>query len=402
MSQYFSKKGIVSYEDASTVDAFERLRISAAQTIFDSKQLYDKSPLFWDEVISGGATSVYDQSNAQTVLTVSAPGDSVIRQTKQRFNYQPGKSQLILMTGNFGTPVAGVTRRVGAFDGENGMFFELNGTTLNLVIRKNSIDTMVPQGSWNIDNFDGNGPSDAIFDSEQGQVFVIDYEWLGLGRVRFGFFVNGTLYYAHQFVFSNLFPTVYTRTPNAPLRYQITSTVAIGPPGADMTHICGTVVSEGGLNETGYIRAAGTNNIHLVATSTAIIYPVLGMRLKATHLDATIIPTTLSMISATNDAFRWLLTFNPTVTGAFAYGALADSALEICRFTNTNTITAAPGTIIAEGYASVDTLQASADLSSAQKLGATVGGVRDELILAVQGINPAANIHASLNWRELV
>lgn len=122
MSQYFSKRGIVSYDDASTVDAFERLRISAAQTIFDSKQLYDKAPLFWNEQTVGSATSVFDQPNAQTTMTVFAPGDLVIRQTKQRFNYQPGKSQLILMTGNLGDPVAGVIKRLGSFDSENGIF----------------------------------------------------------------------------------------------------------------------------------------------------------------------------------------------------------------------------------------------------------------------------------------
>lgn len=229
----------------------------------------------------------------------------------------------------------------------------------------------------------------------------MDYEWLGLGRVRFGFFVRGTLYYAHEFVFSNLVPTVYTRTPNGPLRYEISSTVPVGFPGSQLTHICGTVISEGGLNETGYIRAGGTGNIALVASSTAQIYPVVGLRLKPTHLDATIIPKSLSIITQTPDSFRWALTFNPTVTGAFTYNALNNSALELCRFTNANTITAAPGTTVAEGWAQNDTQTVSAQLETALRLGSTISGVRDELILAVQGLSPDANIYASLNWREL-
>jgi len=43
-----------------------------------------------------------------------------------RFNYQPGKSQEILMTGILDRSGGGtgVQRRVGCFDDDNGLFFE--------------------------------------------------------------------------------------------------------------------------------------------------------------------------------------------------------------------------------------------------------------------------------------
>jgi len=41
------------------LDAFARLRVSNPETIFDSKQIYDKQDLFWSDEItgSGGVTT---------------------------------------------------------------------------------------------------------------------------------------------------------------------------------------------------------------------------------------------------------------------------------------------------------------------------------------------------------
>lgn len=45
---------IIQGGDPTNLDAFARLRVSNPQTIFDSKQIYDTQPLFWDnQQISG-------------------------------------------------------------------------------------------------------------------------------------------------------------------------------------------------------------------------------------------------------------------------------------------------------------------------------------------------------------
>ena len=102
---------------ATSYDAFGRFRVSDPSTVFESKQLVDSSPLFWDEVISGSASSTYSQVEARTRLAVTANGtDYAIRQTKMSFNYQAGKSQEILIT-TYIPPQANVTKRVGLFNG---------------------------------------------------------------------------------------------------------------------------------------------------------------------------------------------------------------------------------------------------------------------------------------------
>ena len=77
----------------SSADAFGRLRVSEPYTNFDTKFLYDKVPLLWDESVIGG-TSTHDATNACIDMSVTASCHSVIRQTKSRFNYKSGKSQL--------------------------------------------------------------------------------------------------------------------------------------------------------------------------------------------------------------------------------------------------------------------------------------------------------------------
>ena len=105
----------------ATRDSFGHLRVSQPYTNFDSKFLYDKLPLLWDEAVTGGS-STHDPDNACINLTVSANGHSVIRQTKQRFNYKSCKSQLFLFTGVLGAGVSQTVKRVGAFDDDNGLF----------------------------------------------------------------------------------------------------------------------------------------------------------------------------------------------------------------------------------------------------------------------------------------
>lgn len=151
----------IRYSDSGSLDAFARLRTSFPFTVFDSKQLNDKSPLFWDEVISnvsGNATSTHSVSNACTTMAVGAnAGDYIIRQTKMRFNYQPGKSHLIIMTGVMSTQ-SGVTKRIGYFNtstvapytaSTDGLYFENDGTEVSVNIAKSGAINKISQALWN-------------------------------------------------------------------------------------------------------------------------------------------------------------------------------------------------------------------------------------------------------------
>jgi hypothetical protein len=401
------KVALQEYGDTPSIDAFARLRMSAPFTIFDSKQLHDKQPLFWDEELGGSATSTHSSINSETALTVTnGSSDYVIRQTKQRFNYQPGKSQLIFMT--FQSPqISGVTSRIGLFDNassdtlvpNNGIFFECDGTVSWNICKNGSITETATQANWNVDKLDGTGDSELTLDLTATQIMIIDFEWLGVGRVRAGFVIDGIIYYVHYFNHANdnTFSTVYMSTPNLPLRYTIQTD---GTNGSTLKHICSSVISEGGIEKTGVLRGVDTGGTLITTLNTGNSYAILGIRLKTTHLDITVFPEDLSVICATNDIFLWSLQLNPTIAGTFTYGDVTNSSIQYATGANTNTITT-PGEVFASGFT---TQKATSDinLKTALNIGSKIDGTRDELVLVITPISANLSAGGALTIRELL
>jgi hypothetical protein len=393
------------------VDAFSRLRVSSPYTLFESKQLHDKLPTTWDEVLSGSATSVHVSADAKTSMTVTAlSSDFVIRQTKSFFNYQAGKSQLCLVTASAMGNQTGVTKRLGLFsdDGtnnnltpKNGIFFSSNGTDFSWNIAKNSvIEQTVNRTNWD-DPMNGTGASGINLDFNKVQIFFIDFSWLGVGSVRVGFIIDEIMHTAHIFRHSNISTSVYMSTPNLPFRYDIQSD---GTGGGVMDTICSSIMSEGGQEKTGLIKSISRGANVFQTQNDTDIYPLITIRLQEGKEDISVTPTDVSVILTSNADFRWALVLNPTIAGtdAASFTPINNSAVEydISR-DNTNKLTG--GEEIATGY--VDKGQKTEIQSTINdeifKLGKFIDGTRDELVLAVQPVvGSNENFYGSIGWRE--
>jgi len=320
-----------------------------------------------------------------------------IRQTFQRFNYQPGKSMLIMLTGILGDGI-GLTRRCGYYDDNNGLFFSLESGTVKVVRRTSvtgsPVDNKVSQSDWNIDKMDGSGDSGIILDFDKAQLFLIDFEWLGLGRVRMGFVVNGRIYYCHQFLNGNSLSAVYMSTPNLPLRYEISND---GTGGAGtLQHVCSTVISEGGSQNLGIVRHddSGTTGSLTIGTT----YAVFGIKLKGSRLSASVIVEAVSLIVSTaNDQAHWELRFNPTVASTFNFNGQAHSAVETAHGSAANTVTG--GYSLQGGYFD-SSLPFTVPLSNMLRLGASISGTPDTLVVCCRPMT-SLSAEASMTWREL-
>lgn len=399
----------LSFGDSPNLDAFSRLRVSNPATVFDSKLLADNQPLTWDDQQTAGtATSTYNTNQSSVTLAVTSGATGTrVRQTYRRFNYQPGKSQLVFLTGILGANVANVTKRLGLFDANNGFFFESDGTDVGVVRRTFTsgvaVDNRVAQSAWNLDKMDGSGPSGINLDFTKVQIFLIDFEWLGVGRIRMGFVVNGMIHYCHQFLIANVISLVSLSVPNLPLRYELSSSVAAD---ADLTAICGCVISEGGQNSTGNLFSVDRGSTGLQTLNDAGVYPLIAIRLKSTQQFATVNPKNLSIICTSTAAYRWVLLLNPTITGtALSFTALTNSAIEydVSR-TNTSKVMAGTGTQVQSGYAqNQGDSNVAVMLDSNIRLGASIAGVSDILVLAVQRVTGTTEtFFGSLGWREEV
>jgi hypothetical protein len=85
-----------------------------------------------------------------------------------------------------------------------------------------------PQEDWNIDQFDGEGPSGYKLDVGRMQMVYIDYTWYGAGTIRFGMRgVNGKIVWCHRIAQNNVNNGAYQRSGNLPARYEVTNDPSI-------------------------------------------------------------------------------------------------------------------------------------------------------------------------------
>lgn len=398
--------------DSSSVDAFGRYRISNPVTLFDSKQIFDEAPLFWNEELESGAgiTSAHSTDTASTVITSTLnTAGKFTRQTFMRFNYQPGKSQLILMTGVLDRSGGGtgVERRMGAFDDNNGLFFEDDAGTIGVTRRTNvtgtPVDNTVVQSSWNIDKMDGTGPSGITVDWTKAQLFYIDFGWFGIQRARMGLEIGGVVHLVHEFLSGNILDKVFMSNPNLPLRYQMITTGS--SPASTFEAICQSVISEGGREDNGILRYSSTDGTTVNANSAGVIYAIHALRLKTTHLEASVRIEGLSIVNGSNADFEWLLILNPTVAVAVTFADQDNSALQAANGNagNPSTSTVTGGVVLAGGYvvASGSSGDVTIGISNARLLGAAIDGTRDEIYLCMRPLTPNANAKGGITRREL-
>ena len=402
--------GGVTYNNAgnisASIDAFGRMRVSTPYTLFDGNLRYRDNAFKWDQSDAGSATSTFLPNESSVLMTVTGNGDSCIRQSKQVFSYQPGKSLMTLATFVMTTPTAGLRQRVGYFGAQNGVYFEADGTTLNLVIRKytsGSVDDTtekIPQSQWNVDRLNGQGGQNNIsgltLDVSKAQIWWSDVEWLGVGSVRCGFVINGQFIICHIFHHANILDKVYMTTANLPVRYELTSTGSAGT----MRAICSSVLSEGGYANRSQSRSIATALTGRELSNT-VYRPIICLRLKSANIDSVVVPIKFDLYGLQQAGFIYKIILNPTLTDANWTSAGTDSSIEY----DLSATALSGGTTVDQGIfvgapkggaASVS----SNDVDFSQQLGRTIAGVSDIWCLAAISTSNNDDVAASVSWQE--
>jgi hypothetical protein len=404
-NQYWTPQVSSTSSRSGATDAFGRQRVSNPETIFNSKQIFDNQPLYWDDIQESGSgtSSTYSSDRASSVLAVSATtAGKRTRQTFMRFNYQPSKSQLIFITGILKKSGggSGITTRMGLFDNDNGLFLE-SDTTTNLVLRSSvsgsAVDTSTAQSNWNIDTMDGNGASGITLDFSKTQILVIDFEWLGVGRVRFGFNVDGVTYYCHEILNANNKDAVYMSTPNLPLRYQIENDGTGAA--SSLEAICSAVISEGGKEEIGTNTYASTGGTSIETTKTQM-NALVAIRLKESAVGCTVDITDMSIITTSNDNYEWQLISNPSGIDGLSYSSIDNySRVEYAIAPSETHISG--GYPMGGGYGQAKSEIYGDQLKNQLKLGSSITGGRDVIVLGLKPLGSSnAIVYGGMSMRE--
>jgi hypothetical protein len=433
-------------------DAFGRQRVSELFTLGDYKHIYAIDPNFLDSTANGG-TVTFDANQAAAVLATSSnTGSYAIHQTKFYHHYQPGKSQLIYSSVNFRAPHRNVTKRTGYFDDRDGIYFEQVGSdtadgttvststqTLNWVIRtyvggsasEATFNTTVnglaytykrrvPQSEWNIDPCDGTGPSGFKLDITKTHLCWIDFQWLGVGRVRCGFVHNGALITAHEYYHSNILPTVYMSNPNLPVRCEIRNTGTT--PGGAFDQICASVMSEGGYVESGIDWSVFSTN-RATPTPGQTRFPLIAIRLKNTFQDypnrLSVRPLSLGLFAKTEPIVYEVVkltstaSLSTTAPGGLVWTSANDnSGVEYC--VNATGFTAADVDRFASGYVPSGSSQnslspvATGPLTAAKKniISQNIDSTDSEVFVVIvstifAGNQLTADVACAIQWREI-
>lgn len=387
----------VTLSKNSMVDASGRLRVSQLSTIGEYKMLNNT---FNSLVLEKVGTATFTDSNNKVGMSVTS-GQYGIIQSKQYHPYLNGKSQLIeITTANFGTDL-NVEKSIGyissnavapynsSLDGirlhksVNDVYsFQIwrNGTKIIEILRDN----------W-IDKLDGTGPSGMTIDFNKFNVFGFDFLYLGGTSISLFVMYKGEFRLVYEYFYSNTDSEPFVLSPNKPIRYEIRSTTGSG----NMDFICSLVASESMNYKTiGQSVVISGTNAGIVATTAGTTYAICGVRKAVNSRDIfSLVRTFTGALSTTNDYAKFALYLNPTISGTFSFGSLANTPFEYAVGTASNTLTG--GFEIEASYGSQSTSTISEFENILARLNSTINNTMDMIVLGITPILGSANITAT-------
>ena len=172
---------------------------------------------------SGTITQTNSMLSLQTGATTTS---SATLKSRSRLQYQPGQGAACLFTALYTTGATGSTQVTGIGNDIDGFFFGYNGTSFGILHRNSSTDTWIPQNSWNQDVCNGTGPSGIVLDTTKGNVYKIQFQWLGFGRINFYIEnqANGNFVLVHQIQYANANTIPSISNPSLQIMSQVQNT----------------------------------------------------------------------------------------------------------------------------------------------------------------------------------
>jgi hypothetical protein len=396
----------------ANIDAFNRLRVSNPETLFESSHRYSANDL-WAELSTGpGSSGVFNPDQGLIDINVDdSAGSEVIRETKRIFVYQPGKSLLVMSTFAMSPAKTGLRQRVGYFGEKNGFYVQQNNSQVSFV-RRSSVsgslnEFVVSQENWNTDKLNGTGKSGITLDISKAQILWMDFEWLGTGTVRMGFVIDGKFIICHKFHHANVISQTYITTASLPIRYEITDTAATSG-SSTLKQICSTVISEGGFGLVGAQQGVGTpiTAAKDLGEVAGVYVPVVTIRLKSQFPDAVAILTALSLVGITNNAnYSWEIIYGGATAGGSGTWLSAAPNQSVEYKLDATSITG--GRVLTAGYTQgsnqgSSTISLSKDsLFKFQLERDFLNGEYYEITLACASNVVGADVFGSIDWEEI-
>ena len=176
---------------------------------------YNINPGIIASVTDGVTGSVVHETNFAKLSTGAAADGHAQIVTLKSARYIPGIGGMARFTAKFATPVADSIQWIGMMNTEDGWAFGYNGTVFGILRRAAGVDVWYPQSEWN-------GDKTGWLDTTKGNVYQIEYQWLGYGAQTF-FIENfdGELIHVHTIKYAGQNVDTSVDNPNLPLAARV-------------------------------------------------------------------------------------------------------------------------------------------------------------------------------------
>jgi hypothetical protein len=383
-----------------------RLQVTNPEIIFFNTFQYGTETDVWDTSTTSGGTATHLASESAIDMAVtSTAGSQVIRQTQNVMRYIPGRNANLAFAVRYETPVVGIRRRVGLFNGTDGFYFEDNGGDYACVITSSTsgstVITRVARADWNGDKLDGTGPSGIVADPTAQQLISMSYEWYGAGQIIFQYVIDGQTIVIHKFNTGNILESPWCKTPFLPIRLELTNVT-----GAAGTHHLyqgsNSVSNEGSTQYYGVGESYLTSLSGITMASANTFYPILSIRLKATALQGIALPTFFQAATVHVDIF-YKFVKNATLTqGTWTDMPGGNAFTQYLESPATGTTALTDGSVLDTGMI-INNVGNKIELNkdTVYQIGrSSLGTVSDTLTLAIAASGANKSAIASMTWVE--
>jgi len=193
------------------------------------------------------------------------------------------------------------------------------GTFSETISGATTINNWIAQSSWNTDKFDGTGASGVVLDPTKGNVYQIQYQWLGFGTLSF-FIENpntGGFCLVHRIKFANANIIPSLRNPTLPLHMaaqNITNTSDLIIKTSSIGGFIEGKVPNGALHfsEDNNIITLGTTELPILSIKNKVVYQNIINRVI-------ISPGFVSGAAESTKPIIIRFRTNPTLTGPVAF-----------------------------------------------------------------------------------
>ena len=238
--------------------AFGEMLVAAPDTIVQLSFPYNINAEYVTTTVTGSGTVT--QANGMSVISSgAASSSSAMLQSTYRLHYQPGQGAVSLFTAVFTAGVTGNTQISGIGNTQDGFFFGFNGASFGILHRNNSVNTWIAQSSWNGDKLDGSTGTTFTIDPTKGNVYKVQYQWLGFGAIKFYVEnpLNGEFILCHTIQYANANVTPSIRNPSLQLMSQSSNTSNTSNIVINNASMCGYI--EGKVNNIDIRFSIGNN-----------------------------------------------------------------------------------------------------------------------------------------------